>query len=66
MLFRSDTAQHVASAYLTFVAVDAKGNHLKVAPVVPETDEQQQRYDDAGRRRDVRRAELERRRKAKR
>jgi acyl-CoA hydrolase len=62
----ADTAQHVASAYLTFVAIDAQGNHLKVAPVVPETEEQQRRYDDAGRRREVRRAELERRRKAKR
>ena len=62
----ADTAQHVASAYLTFVAIDAQGNRLKVAPVVPETDEQQRRYEDAGRRRDIRRAELERRRKAKR
>jgi hypothetical protein len=39
---------------------------LKVAPVIPETDEQRQRYDDAGRRRDIRRAETERRHKAKR
>src|SRR6202162_5952451 len=62
----ADTAQHVASAYLTFVAVDTKGNHLKVAPVIPETAEQQRRYDDAGRRREIRRAELERRRKSKR
>src|ERR1700680_3906736 len=62
----ADTAQHVASAYLTFVAVDIKGNHLKVVPVIPETAEQQRRYDDAGRRREIRRAELERRRKAKR
>src|ERR1017187_8576383 len=62
----ADSAQHVASAYLTFVAIDAKGNHLKVAAVVPETEEQQRRYDDAGRRREIRRAELERRRKAKR
>src|SRR5277367_5937841 len=43
----ADTAQHVASAYLTFVAIDGKGNHLKVAPVVPDTDEQRRRYDDA-------------------
>jgi acyl-CoA hydrolase len=57
----ADTAQHVASAHLTFVAVDAKGNHLKVAPVIPETDEQKQRYDDAGRRREARRTELNRR-----
>jgi acyl-CoA hydrolase len=60
----ADTAQHVASAYLTFVAVDRAGNRLKIAPVVPETDEQQRRYDDAGRRRETRRKELERRQKA--
>ena len=61
----SDTAQHVASAYLTFVAIDGAGKHLKVAPVIPETDEQRRRYDDAGRRREIRRAELERRRRAR-
>jgi acyl-CoA hydrolase len=61
----ADTSQHVASAHLTFVAVDAKGNRVKVSPVVPETEEQRRRYDDAGRRREIRRAELERRRKAK-
>jgi acyl-CoA hydrolase len=60
----TDTAQHVASAYLTFVAIDRDGNRLKVAPVVPETDEQRRRYDDAGRRREIRRAELDRRRKS--
>lgn len=62
----ADTAKHVASAYLTFVAVDGEGKHLRVAPVVPETDEQRRRYDDAGRRREIRRSELERRRKAER
>lgn len=60
----ADTAQHVASAYLTFVAIDGAGQHLKVAPVVPESEEQRRRYDDAGRRREIRRAELDRRRKA--
>jgi acyl-CoA hydrolase len=64
--YLADTSQHVASAYLTFVAVDATGQHLKVAPVIPESEEQQRRYDDAGRRREIRRAELERRKKAKR
>jgi acyl-CoA hydrolase len=59
----ADLSQHVASAYLTFVAVDAKGNHLKVAPIIPETEEQQRRYEDAGRRRESRRAELQRRKK---
>jgi len=60
----SDTAQHVSSAYLTFVAVDEAGKHVRVAPVIPETEEQQRRYEDAGRRRDIRQAELQRRRKA--
>jgi acyl-CoA hydrolase len=62
----ANTAQHVASAYLTFVAIDAQGNRLNVPPVIPETAEQQRRYDDAGRRREIRRGELERRKKAKR
>ena len=60
----ADTAQHVGSAYLTFVAVDAAGKHLKVPAVIPETEEQQRWYTDAGRRREIRREHLERRRKA--
>jgi acyl-CoA hydrolase len=59
--YLADTSQHVASAYLTFVAVNAKGERLKVAPVIPETEEQRRRYDDAGRRREIRRSELQRR-----
>ena len=60
----ADTAEHVGSAYLTFVAVDAAGKHLKVPAVIPETEEQQRRYTDAGRRRELRREHLDRRRKA--
>jgi acyl-CoA hydrolase len=60
----ADTAQHVGSAYLTFVAIDSAGQRLKVAPVIPETEDQRRRYEDAGRRREARRSELERRRKA--
>jgi len=59
----ADTSQHVASAHLTFVAIDASAKRVPVAAVIPETEEQRRRYDDAGRRRDTRRAELERRRK---
>jgi acyl-CoA hydrolase len=59
-----DDCRHVSSAYLTFVAVDAGGRHLPVPPVVPESEEQQRRYDEAGRRRDIRREHLERRRQA--
>jgi len=62
----ADTSQHVSSAYLTFVAIDGAGHHLKVAPVIPETEDEQRRYDDAGRRREIRRTELERRRRGKR
>ena len=60
----ADSAQHVASAYLTFVAVDGAGKRLRVPPIIAESDEQRRRYEDAGRRREIRRVELERRRKA--
>jgi acyl-CoA hydrolase len=61
----ADTSQHVASAYLTFVSIDGAGNRLRVAAVIPETEEQRRRYEDAGRRREIRRAELQRRRKTR-
>jgi acyl-CoA hydrolase len=61
----ADTSKHVASAYLTFVAIDSAGHRLKIPPAIPESEEQQRRYDDAGRRREIRRSELERRRKAR-
>jgi acyl-CoA hydrolase len=61
--YLQDVCRHVSSAYLTFVAVDAAGRHLPVPAVVPETEDQQRRYNDAGRRREIRRTELERRRK---
>ncbi len=54
------TRQHVSSAYLTFVAVDRHGRHLPVPPVLAETPDEKRRYEDAGRRRDLRRAERER------
>jgi len=59
--YLADETRQVSSAYLTFVAVDAAGRHLKVAPVIPESDEEKRRYEDAGRRRELRRAERERR-----
>jgi len=58
----SDSSHHVSSAYLTYVAVDREGCRLPVPAVVPEDNEEQRRYEDAGRRREIRRAELERRR----
>src|SRR6201993_1442089 len=56
-----DKRQHVASAHLTFVAIDGKGGRLAVPPVVPEGEAQLRRYENAGRRRELRRLELERR-----
>jgi acyl-CoA hydrolase len=53
--------QHVSSAYLTFVAIDRHGRHLPVAPVVPESAEEKRRYEDAGHRREIRKAERLRR-----
>jgi acyl-CoA hydrolase len=64
--YHEDISNHVSSAYLTFVAVDRDGKHLPVPAVIPETDEQKRRYEDAGRRRDIRRSELERRHRGKR
>jgi acyl-CoA hydrolase len=59
--YHTESNQHVSSAYLTFVAVDASGRRLPVAPVIPETDEEKRRYEDALRRRELRRSELARR-----
>src|SRR5271156_1639923 len=33
----ADKSQHVASAHLTFVAIDSAGRRMKVPPVIPET-----------------------------
>ena len=49
-----DARSRVASALLTFVAVDRDGHHLPVPPVIPETEDEKRRYEDAGRRRDLR------------
>lgn len=57
---RAQRLRHVSSAYLTFVAVDREGNKLLVPPVIPETDHQKRRYEDAGRRREMRSEETQR------
>ena len=45
---------HTSSAYLTFVALDHNGKPLAVAPVIPETEEEKRRYEQAERRREER------------
>jgi len=54
--------RHVSSAYLTFVAMDFSGNRIEVPQVVPQTDHQKRRYEDAGRRREMRSGETARKR----
>ena len=46
--------RHTSSAYLTFVALDAGGNRVPIAPVTPETEEEKRRYEEAARRREIR------------
>ena len=45
---------HTSSAYLTFVAIDKTGNRVAVPQVIPETEEQKRRYEEAGERRTYR------------
>lgn len=45
---------HTSSAYLTFVALDESGRPISVAPVLPETEEEKRRFDQAGRHREDR------------
>jgi acyl-CoA hydrolase len=61
--YRAQRSRHVSSAYLTFVAIDAAGNKVAVPAVIPETEDERRRYDDAARRREIRRAESARRKK---
>ncbi len=51
---RTGVRRHTSSAYLTFVALDSKGDPMPVPPVIPETDEEKERYEDAALRRSYR------------
>jgi acyl-CoA hydrolase len=54
---RKNRLRHVSSAYLTYVAMDIEGEKIVVPQVIPETEHQKRRYEDAGRRRDMRAGE---------
>ena len=58
------TRRHVASAYLTFVAVSEAGVPVSIPQLAPEDAEGERRFGDAGRRRELRQAELARKRAA--
>lgn len=57
---REQRLRHVSSAYVTFVAVDRDGKRIVVPQIVPETEHQKRRYEDAGRRREMRSGETQR------
>jgi len=46
--------QHTSSAYLTFVAIDENGKPVAVPPVIPESEDEKRRYEEAGLRREYR------------
>jgi acyl-CoA hydrolase len=58
------THRHVASAYLTFVAVNAEGRPVPIPELLTEDADGTRRFEDAGRRRELRKAELARKREA--
>jgi acyl-CoA hydrolase len=51
---RTGAVRHTSSAYLTFVALDREGHPVVIPPVTPETDDEKRRFEDAGRRREIR------------
>jgi len=48
------SAERANNAYLTFVAVDTDGKPVSVAEVLPETDDEKKRYEEALTRRELR------------
>jgi acyl-CoA hydrolase len=59
---REQRLRHVSSAYLTYVAVDRDGKGISIPRIVAETEHQKRRYDEAGRRREIRVEETSRKR----
>ena len=39
--------KHTSSAYLTFVTLDRQGNRVVIPPVIPESDAEKRRYEEA-------------------
>ena len=50
----SGEIKHTSSAYLTFVALDKSGQRITIPCVIPETEQEKRRYEEAGERREYR------------
>lgn len=61
---RTGERRHTSSAYLTFVALGPGGDRMPVPPVIPETDDERRRFEEAGARREWRLAQRARQQKA--
>ena len=48
---RTREVKHTSSAYLTFVGIDKEGNRVPIVPVIPESEDERRRFEDAGERR---------------
>jgi acyl-CoA hydrolase len=48
---QSGNIRHTSSAYLTFVALDRAGNRVILPPIVPGSDEERRRFEEAAERR---------------
>jgi acyl-CoA hydrolase len=51
---RTGKRKHASSAYLTFVAIDEAGKPMAIPPVIPETEQEKTRYEQAELRRQYR------------
>ena len=52
--------RHTCSAYLTFVALNKEGKAVPIPPVIPESEEEKRRFEQAGERREYRLATRDR------